>query len=119
MHELSLAQAIVETAEGAIEPGDRVLRIRLQIGELSGVVEEALRFCFDLAAQGTVVESCALEVERIPVRLFCGPCDQIFQPEQNWRLVCPICQTPSADLRSGREFLIHSLEVDDGFGSCA
>ena len=112
MHELSIAQAIVESAMQEVEAGQRVLSLRLQLGTLSSVVEEALRFSFDLATQDTPLAGCRLEVETIPVTLYCAACQRLSQPPELSRLVCDGCQKPSADLRSGRELLITALEVD-------
>ena len=114
MHELSIAHAIVETAEESLgTQGVRVSKLTLQLGELSGVVEDALRFCFDLATAGTALEGCELEIERIPAELYCAPCQRLFHPPEVWRMVCPTCGVPSGDLRAGRDLLILSMEVDD------
>ena len=61
MHELSIAQSIVEmVCERAGEA--RVHRLTLVIGKLSAVMPDALRFCFDVCAEGTVLEGAALEI---------------------------------------------------------
>ena len=112
MHELAIAQAIVESAEQELEPAQRVLRLCLQIGALSGVVEEALRFGFDLATQDTPLAGCLLEVESVPVTLYCHVCQRLYEPPELFRLICPSCQQSSNDLRSGRELLIVAMEVD-------
>ena len=112
MHELAIAQAIVEAAEQELEAGQRVLRLRLQLGPLAGVVEDALRFGFDLATQDTPLAGCRLEVETVPVTLYCHPCARLYEPPQLFRLICPECGQASSDLRSGRELLIVAMEVD-------
>lgn len=112
MHELAIAQAIVESAEQELETGQKVLSLCLQLGPLSGVVEDALRFSFDLATQDTPLAGCRLDIENVPVTLYCHPCERLFQPAELARLVCPDCQKASSDLRSGRELLIVALEVD-------
>lgn len=112
MHELSIAQAIVESAEQELEAGQRVLSLCLQLGALSGVVEEALRFSFDLATQDTPLAGCQLEVENVPVTLYCHPCRRPYQPAELFRLICPDCGQVSSDLRSGKEILITAMEVD-------
>jgi hydrogenase nickel incorporation protein HypA/HybF len=80
------------------------------------VVEESLRFCLDLATQDTALAGCSLDVELLPATFFCQQCREEFHPREAWRLICPTCQSPSADLRSGREFLIHSVEIADSVG---
>ncbi|MCS6773263.1 MAG: hydrogenase maturation nickel metallochaperone HypA, partial [Thermoflexales bacterium] len=58
MHELSIALSLVESVESAARQAgaQRVTRIQLQLGALSGVVKEALLFSYDIAAQGTLAE---------------------------------------------------------------
>ena len=75
MHELSIANGIVEhCAEQA--NGARVLRVRLEIGRLSCVTPDALRFCFDVCAKDTVVEGAALEIIAIQGRARCCDCGE-------------------------------------------
>ena len=67
MHELSIANGIVELcAERA--GGERVTRVRLEIGQLSAVLPDAVRFCFDVCAKDTVVEGALLEIIETPGR---------------------------------------------------
>jgi hydrogenase nickel incorporation protein HypA/HybF len=74
MHELSLATAIVEAcAERAA--GVRVLRVRLEVGRLVGVLPDALRFCFDACAHGTAVEGAVLDILETPGRAICDACN--------------------------------------------
>ena len=117
MHELSVAHAIVETVTESLESQDRVLRVELDMGDLSGIVEDSLRFCFELATAGTPLEGCVLEISRIPATFHCHPCGATFEPQQSWRMVCPTCQTASADLRGGRELLVRAVEVDTLVGA--
>ena len=62
MHEMSIAVAIVEQVERAAREhgATAVEAIRLQVGELAGVVPQALEFCFELACAGTVLAGAAL-----------------------------------------------------------
>lgn len=106
-----MAQAIVTSVLESLGPSDRVVTLQLEVGALSGVVGEALHFGFELATRGTPLEGCRLDVRDVPISLHCHPCGRTFQPEQLGRLVCPACQTPSADLRTGRELMIVSMEV--------
>jgi len=73
MHELSLATAVVDAcAEHAA--GARVLRVRVEIGQLAAVVPDSLRFCFDICARGTSVEGAELEILETPGRAVCDGC---------------------------------------------
>ena len=61
MHELGITRNVIaicsERAQGA-----RVLRVTLEIGQKAGVMAESVRFCFDVCAQGTLVQGARLEI---------------------------------------------------------
>jgi hydrogenase nickel incorporation protein HypA/HybF len=113
MHELSVALNIVETATKiARDAGaERVTKVRVRIGELAGVAPDALKFSYEVAVAETLLVGSQLIVEVIPVRVHCPCCDREFALREFTRLECPICETPTGDLRSGRELVIESIEV--------
>ncbi len=115
MHELSIALSLIDAAtEKAAELGAvRVEAVHLKLGALSGVVREALLFSFDLAAAGTPIEGARLEIEDIPVAVFCQTCntEQKLPSIQCFR--CPVCDTPTPDVVRGRELDLTALEVTD------
>ncbi len=78
MHELGITRNIVEIVN-AETAGAPVCRIKLAIGELTAVVPEALRFCFDTVCQGTVLENAKLEIEHIEGRARCEICGSEYQ----------------------------------------
>ena len=63
MHELALTQEIVSIACNAAS-GQRVHVVTLAVGKLSCVSPEALEFCFDVVAHGTLAEKARLEIRR-------------------------------------------------------
>ena len=76
MHELSIATAVVDAcAERAA--GGRVLRVRIEVGQLAAVLPDALRFCFDVCAQGTPLEGAELDILETPGRAVCGACGRV------------------------------------------
>jgi hydrogenase nickel incorporation protein HypA/HybF len=115
MHELSLVTSVVESVTQALEdyPGSRVLEVRLKVGALAAVVEDALEFCYGIATEGTPLEGSRLTVDLLPVVIHCEKCaaDIELPGVQSFR--CPRCGTPSNDLRQGRELEIDSFEIDD------
>ena len=65
MHELSITRSVVEAVAERAD-GSRVTRVRLQIGKQSAVMPEAIRFCFDLCAEDTLLAGARLEIEETP-----------------------------------------------------
>jgi hydrogenase nickel incorporation protein HypA/HybF len=112
MHELSLMASILETAEQhARDRGaDRIHRIGVRIGDLSGVVPEALEFAFETCTIGTIAEGATFEIERVPAVCHCHHCDRDFRPT-DWVYVCPDCELPSSDIRQGRDLLVNAIEI--------
>lgn len=75
MHELGITQNIVAIATEHAH-GARVRRITLEIGQLTAIMPEAIRFCFDVCAQGTVLEGATLEILERPGLGKCRDCDR-------------------------------------------
>jgi hydrogenase nickel incorporation protein HypA/HybF len=73
VHELSVAQSIVEACSERAE-GVRVLRVTVEVGTLSCVMPDALRSCYEIAAQATSLEGSELEIIRVPARSRCRDC---------------------------------------------
>ncbi len=65
MHELSIALSMIEMAEEEVVRlgGGRITALRLKLGQLSGVVKEALNFSWEIACQGTLLEGSQLVIE--------------------------------------------------------
>ena len=115
MHELSLATSIVEavTEAAASYPGATVKEVRLRLGELSDVVEDSLRFCWELTVEGTPLAGAHLAVTKIPVVVHCSHCNADVQLDSVQSFRCPRCGELAADLRQGKELEIESIEIDD------
>jgi hydrogenase nickel incorporation protein HypA/HybF len=113
MHELSIMQSALNLAlERAREAqGSRVHLIRLRVGQLSGVVPDALQFAFEALSPGTPAEGGQLAIEHVPARFWCAACLREFEVE-DLLPECPDCHGPSAELRAGRELEIASLEIE-------
>jgi hydrogenase nickel incorporation protein HypA/HybF len=61
MHELGITEEIVDIA-ARYATADKVRRIVVEIGRETAVLPDAVRFCFDLCAEGTAVEGAELEI---------------------------------------------------------
>lgn len=108
MHELSLMRSLVDTIE-ARPPAGRIRVVRLEVGRLSCVLPDALRFCFELCARGSLLEGADLEILEIPGRASCRSCGREGPIEPP----LPICECGSSDLDilAGSELRLKNLEV--------
>ena len=109
MHELSVAHAIVSTVTQAVPADASVELVRVRVGTMSGVMAPALEFAWDVACQGTMLDGTRLEIETVPVKVRCGPCGRVVEPEVGVR--CPHCQTPSDYFVSGRDLEVVSVDL--------
>jgi hydrogenase nickel incorporation protein HypA/HybF len=112
MHEAGLAQTALEIAAGrARERGaTRIHRLVLRVGDLSGVVPDALRFALHALSPGTIAGGADLEIDVVPVECHCPNCDHSFRPT-DVIYACPDCGAVSSDVRQGHELVLHSMEV--------
>ena len=114
MHELAIAQSIVEAVETRARDCNaaRVKSVRLKLGEGSGVVTDSLSFCFEkLASMSSVLEGAQLLIDHVPHRACCRYCDKEFAV-QNFVAQCPICQEWSDEIISGTELQIVEMEIE-------
>jgi hydrogenase nickel incorporation protein HypA/HybF len=113
MHEMSIAQSLLNIIlqESEAHQVRRVVSVALRVGELSSVEPESLRFCFELIAQGTIVEGAELQIERVSVTCRCEDCGTEFSVEQ-LLFICPSCGGRRVEVLSGRELNIQSLEAE-------
>ncbi|MBK6488779.1 MAG: hydrogenase maturation nickel metallochaperone HypA [Gemmatimonadetes bacterium] len=114
MHELSLAQGIVEQAVASAAQADakRVVAVHLKIGRLAGVEPGALLFCYDDASKGTMLEGSRLVIHDVPLVVWCAHCLREVELPGVQSLRCPTCQTPCGEILQGRELQIESLEIE-------
>ncbi|MFN8441191.1 MAG: hydrogenase maturation nickel metallochaperone HypA [Caldilineaceae bacterium] len=115
MHELSIAHSIVEVAEkAAIDAGaTQVKAVHLRLGVLSGVVKSSLLFGWEIVTQDTLLAGASLEIEELPVIVFCPTCQQAVTLPSTQLFRCPICDTPTAQILQGRELEVKALELVD------
>jgi hydrogenase nickel incorporation protein HypA/HybF len=110
MHELALTCSIVEAAEEAAA-GSRVLRVTLVVGRLSGVMTEAIRFCFGEVARNTALDGAALDIVEPEGRARCDECGAEFAIPD----LLTFCHCGSYRLTrlAGEEMTIRSIEVEE------
>lgn len=115
VHEISIALNLVEalTERAETEHVAKIEAVHIQLGKLSGVVEDALQFAWELATKDTVAEGSTLVVERVPLVVFCERCESERTIRGDPILVCPECATPAPAIVRGRELQLVAMEVTD------
>lgn len=113
MHEMSLCENILHVLEeqALAQRYRKVKAVWLEIGALSGVEAEALRFSFDAVMQGSLAENARLEIIAVPGRAWCRPCQQTVNVRQ-WYDPCPLCGGRQLQVHDGTQMRIKELEVE-------
>ena len=114
MHEMSITRAMLEIVrEQMAKHGiERLSRVHIQVGEMTAVEPDSLRFCFEVCTQGTLLEGAVLEVEEMPLTGLCRDCGAKFAMK-NLVASCPFCRSATVDIIAGRELDIISIEVGE------
>lgn len=115
MHELPVTESILKIvlrhvpAEGV----KRIVRIFLEIGELSDLEDEWIQHYFDYLSKGTVAENAKLVIQRTPIMFQCDACEHVFEIKRKalHNLQCPECGNRGCTLVSGKGYYIKNMEV--------
>ena len=97
MHEMALAEGILDIVLSYADKNEakKVTEISVLVGEMTGVVDESLEFCFTSIAKDTKAEGAKLILKRIPLVARCLECGSLRM-----------------ETISGRELRVESLEAD-------
>ena len=110
MHELSLCGSIADIASRHAA-GRTVTTIHIQVGQLRQIVPDTLIYCWDLVCADTPLEGSKIEVDHIPARMKCRKCGTSALVGDLPVFACPECHAVEAEIISGEEFMITSLEL--------
>ncbi|MES9874970.1 MAG: hydrogenase maturation nickel metallochaperone HypA [Candidatus Sedimenticola sp. 6PFRAG7] len=109
---MSLCEGILQVLEdNAKEQGySKVKTVWLEIGELSGVEIEAMRFGFDAVMRNSLADGAKLEIIRLPGQAWCMQCAKNVVVKQRFD-ECPDCGSYQLQVTGGDEMRIKELEV--------
>ena len=113
MHEMSLAESVLEIIENsAAQHGSaKVHAVWLEIGQLSCVETEAMRFCFDAVMRGSIAEQAKLEIIEVAGTGWCEQCASSM-PMATLAEACPKCGNRALKIRAGDTMRVRELEVE-------
>jgi len=138
LHETSIALSILAAVEDAFRetPGaKRVTRIKLQVGLLSLVDPEALRFALQVVSRDTPAEGAEVEIEMVKPRFRCLRCGHEWEPSDDdikritddpqlstlvhinpdvlvSYLTCPRCGSNNVEIIRGKGVILHSVDIE-------
>jgi hydrogenase nickel incorporation protein HypA/HybF len=114
MHELSIAQNIVEIIHQYVRSEDRpkVRSVSTIVGEQSGVVADSLTFSYQAITASTVLEQSRLTIEVVPFTIECKKCGAVSNTEMG-SIRCPVCGDPHSVIIAGTELRVREIELAD------
>lgn len=89
----------------------RVTKIKICIGELSGIIENCVAYYFQLVAKDTIAAGAQLEFIKCKATLFCPVCRREFEKSAQ-DFICPNCGGLGRLTEVGRECFVESIEVE-------
>lgn len=113
MHEMSIAESIVEIAEEAARRAGaiRVRTVFAEIGALAGVEIEALRFCWDAVTREGLAAGAGLDITQIPGQAWCIECSEAIVLLSSLA-ACPHCGGYQVAITGGTEMRVREIAVE-------
>jgi hydrogenase nickel incorporation protein HypA/HybF len=108
MHELGLCEDILEAVRR--RAGDRpVARIKVHVGRLHHVHEDAFEQSFQLAAAGGIADGAVAELVLVPIKGHCNSCGRDFEAFEPV-MACEHCGEFDVEQTGGDELVLESIE---------
>lgn len=113
MHEMSLAEGVLQLVEDTAkrENARRVKLVVLEIGRMSSVEPEALKFCFEAVTNGSIAQGAVLEIIDVPGAGWCMLCSETVPMEALYG-ACPTCGSYQVQATSGTEMRVKEIEIE-------
>jgi hydrogenase nickel incorporation protein HypA/HybF len=112
MHELSICGSIADIVTR--RAGGRPVKvINVRAGQLRQVVPDTLVYCWGLVSAETSLAGSRISVESVPARIRCRSCAHVTDVGAVLVFACGGCGGFDAEVVSGEEFLITSIELGE------
>ncbi|EHP85191.1 hydrogenase maturation nickel metallochaperone HypA [Methanotorris formicicus] len=121
MHELSYATSILDTILNTVKEQEKdgkkvkkVSEINLEVGKLTFINIEQLKFAFEVIAEGTICENAKINVKFIKPLAVCRDCGYVgdIKAEDEFEIYCPKCNSMNLKFKGGKEFNIKNIVVE-------
>lgn len=114
MHELSIAEGILEIVERTAAQNDikRVKAVSIAVGELAGVDIDALRFAWTSVRRGGPADGAELRIERPAGKAWCLQCGKTV-PLARFGDPCPSCGGYQLEPTDGMQMRVCDITTED------
>jgi len=93
--------------------GVQISAVHLKLGQLSGVVKEALLSAYGMACDDTPLKGSRLIIEEVPVVVFCPSCQRESSLSSIQLFCCAECGTPTSEIVQGKEIEVVAVEIEE------
>jgi Zn finger protein HypA/HybF (possibly regulating hydrogenase expression) len=110
---MAMVSSIFEVLKDKIQEHgvNRVVQVKLIVGDMTGVEDMTMKACFEIFAEATPVEGACLVIEHVPIKAKCNICANEFEVNRH-SFQCAYCGNTSANIISGKELYIDSIEAE-------
>ena len=115
MHERSLVQALLRQLEALREShsAERILAVRITVGEFSGVDLELVRIAFVELTASPTIEGAEIQIDRVPLECMCLECGSVTLVK-NFLFECGRCLSRQLKVIRGEEMVLESVTLAGG-----
>lgn len=115
MHELTLCHQTHELImhEAKLQKAKSVTEVWIEIGALSCIEPEAMRFCFDLVCQGSIAEGCQLHLEQKSATAWCSSCQKVILVKNAFIAVCSQCNSPLSNVDADDKVWVKKIQIKE------
>ena len=113
MHEYSVVQALLEQIEDIAEQNSaqRVSKIVVKIGVMSGIEAHLLEIAFNTFKEKTICDGAEFVMNIQPLTITCNDCNEVSELEQI-HYCCQKCQSTNVEVTDGEDMFLMSLEME-------
>ena len=113
VHEVGITQSILDIAidNARREGAKHISSLTVEIGGLSGVIPEAVEFCFEAVTRGTMAEGASLNIIHTPGKGRCLDCHALVELDPI-TFNCSACESYNLERLQGDELRLIELEID-------
>ena len=120
MHELSMAEAIVETVLDVAKKNDaqEIVEVTIEVGELTMLNPEQVKFLLGVLAEDTLIEGAEIIIEDVPVEIKCRNCEFTGLANTDGSdhylaiVLCPKCDERNVEILKGRECNVKTIKIE-------
>lgn len=114
MHELGIVRHVIDQVEKAAEENnvERVIKLTLEVGEVSSIVPDYFRDCFEWSKKKTkYMRDTQLELIILEGISYCTNCKNTYKTVEHAK-ICPHCGSSETYLVTGNQMTIKDMLVE-------